>query len=46
MKYKDNRQGVVGVFNYGRVNPDANTTIVVKTGKDQKTFTIDFSDVK
>ena len=46
MKYKDNRQGVVGVFSYGRVNPDANTTIVVKTGKDQKTFTIDFSDVK
>ena len=46
MKYKDNRQGVVGVFNYGRVNPDANTTIVVKTRKVQKKYTIDFSDVK
>ena len=46
MKYKDNRQGVIGIFNYGRVNPDANTTIVVKTGKDQKKYTIDFSDVK
>ena len=46
MKYKDNRQGVVGVFSYGRVNPDANTTIVVRIGKDQKTYTIDFSNIK
>jgi len=46
MKYKDNRRGVVGVFQYEKINPRANTTIVVKTKKDEKKFKIDFSDVK
>lgn len=46
MKYKDKRQGVVGTFPYAKINPKANTTIIVKTRKDQKKYTIDFSDVK
>lgn len=46
MKYKDKRQGVVGAFLYDKINPKANTTIIVKTRKDQKKYTIDFSDVK
>lgn len=46
MKYKDKRQGVVGTFPYAKINPKANTTIIVKTREYQKKYTIDFSDVK
>lgn len=46
MKYKDKRQGIVGVFSYDKINPKANTTIVVKARNDERKFKIDFSDVK
>ncbi|UJS18956.1 MAG: hypothetical protein L3J17_07865 [Candidatus Jettenia sp.] len=46
MKYKDRRQSVVGIFPYDKINPNANTTILIKTRKDQKEYKIDFSDVK
>lgn len=46
MKYKDKRQGVVGIFRYDKINPRANTAIIVKTKKDEETYKIDFSDVK
>ncbi|TVL99260.1 MAG: hypothetical protein CV087_18730 [Candidatus Brocadia sp. WS118] len=46
MKYKDKRQGVIGIFSYDKINPKANTTIMVKTRNDEKKFNIDFSDVK
>lgn len=46
MKYKDKRQGVIGIFSYDKINPKANTTIVVKARNDERTFKIDFSDLK
>ncbi len=46
MKYKDNRQGIVGAFRYDKINPGANTTIIVKTKKSEEKYKIDFSDVK
>ncbi|GJQ22728.1 hypothetical protein BIY37_02745 [Candidatus Brocadia sapporoensis] len=46
MKYKDKRQGVIGIFSYDKINPKASTAIIVKAGNDEKKFKIDFSDVK
>lgn len=46
MKRKDNKQSIVGVFQQGRVDADANTTITIKTRNVQKKYKIDFSDVK
>lgn len=46
MKYKDRRQSIVGIFLYDRINPNADTTILIKTRNDQKEYKIDFSDVK
>lgn len=46
MKYKDKRQGIIGAFRYDKINPGANTAIVVKTKKSEETYKIDFSDVK
>lgn len=46
MKYKDKRQGVVGTFQYDKINPRANTAIIVKTKKSEEKYKIDFSDVK
>lgn len=46
MKYKDKRQGVIGTFRYDKINPGANTAIVVKTKKSEEKYKIDFSDVK
>ena len=46
MKRKDKLRGVVGTFQYEKVNPKASTAIIVKTRKVQKKYTIDFSDVK
>ncbi len=46
MKRKDNKQGIVGVFQQDRVDADASTTITVKTRNVQKKYKIDFSDVK
>lgn len=46
MKYKDKRQGIVGIFSYEKINPKANTTIVVKARNEERKFKIDFSDVK
>lgn len=46
MKYKDKRQGIIGVFSYDKINPKAGTSIMVKTRNDEKKFKIDFSDIK
>ena len=46
MKYKDKRQGIVGVFQCEKVNPNASTAIVVKTRKGEKKYKIDFSDIR
>ena len=46
MKYKDKRRGIVGTFQYEKINPRANTAIVVKTKKGENKYKIDFSDVK
>lgn len=46
MKRKDELRGIVGTFQYEKVNPKASTAIIVKTRKVQKKYTIDFSDVK
>ncbi|MBV6518248.1 MAG: hypothetical protein DCC43_05435 [Candidatus Brocadia sp.] len=46
MKYKDKRQGIIGIFSYEKINPKASTTILIKTRNDERKFTIDFSDVK
>lgn len=46
MKHKDNKQSVIGTFQDEKVNPNAQTTIVVKTKNSQKKYKIDFSDVK
>ncbi len=45
VKYKE-RQGVVGTFQSDKVDPGANTTIIVKMRNDSRKYTIDFSDVK
>ncbi len=46
MKYKDKRQGIIGVFSHDKINPKASTAIMVKTRNDEKKFKIDFSDIK
>jgi hypothetical protein len=46
MKYKDNRQSVIGVFQYEKVNPHASTTVEVKTWKSLKKYKINFSKIK
>lgn len=46
MKYKNNVQSVIGIFQEERVNPRANTTIMVKTRKGTKKYSVDFSDIK
>lgn len=46
MMYKDNKQSVVGTFQCSKINPRANTTILVKTKKSQRKYKIDFDDVK
>lgn len=46
MKYKDKRQGIIGTFRYDKINPRANTAIIVKTKKSEEKYKIDFSDVK
>ena len=46
MKRKDTLRGVVGTFQYEKVNPKASAAVIVKTRKVQKKYTIDFSDVK
>src|SRR3990172_8400897 len=46
MALKDKLRGVVGTFQYEKVNPKASAAVIVKTRKVQKKYTIDFSDVK
>ncbi len=46
MTYKGNKQSVVGSFQCTKINPKANTTILVKTKKGLKKYKIDFADVK
>ncbi len=46
MMYKDNKQSIVGSFQCSKINPNANTAILVKTRKSLRKYKIDFSDVK
>ncbi len=46
MRRKDTRQGVVGVFEYDRVDPKASATIMVNFNDRQKRYKIDFSRIK
>ena len=46
MRYKDARQGVVGVFAYDRVDPKSTTTIIIKFNDRQRKYKIDFSRIK
>ncbi|MEP9409839.1 MAG: hypothetical protein HRF42_00260 [Candidatus Brocadia sp.] len=46
MKYKNNRQGIVGTFRYDKIHPRASTSIIVKMKKSEEKYKIDFSDVK
>ncbi|MBI2472376.1 MAG: hypothetical protein HYV59_14230 [Planctomycetes bacterium] len=46
VKRKDYKQSIDGIFQYDKINPGANTTILVKTRKIQKKYKIDFSDIK
>ena len=46
MKYKDNRQSVIGVFLYEKVNPHASTAVEVKTRKSLRKYKINFSQIK
>lgn len=46
MKHKDNKQSVIGTFQYEKINLKAKTTIVVKTKNRQQKYSIDLSDVK
>lgn len=46
MKRKDYKQSIDATFMQDKINPRSNTTIVVKTRKDEKRYKIDFSDIK
>ena len=46
MKRKDYKQSIDGIFQHDKINPGANTTIIVRTRKDEKRYKIDFSDIK
>lgn len=46
MAYKDDRQSIVGHFQYEKIDPDATTKIYVKTSKEERKYKIDFSDIK
>ncbi|MCF6149620.1 MAG: hypothetical protein E3K37_13285 [Candidatus Kuenenia sp.] len=45
-KYKDNKQSIVGVFWYDKIDTDAKTAIIVKTKEQERKYKIDFSDIK
>lgn len=44
--HKDDKQSVIGVFRYDKVDTDAKTAVIVKTKGREKTYKIDFSDIK
>ena len=46
MKRKDYKQSIDGTFLHDKINPNANTTVIVRTRKDEKRYKIDFSDIK
>lgn len=46
MKRKDYKQSIDGTFLLDKINHKANTTIIVRTRKDEKRYKIDFSDIK
>ncbi len=46
MKYKDKGQGIIGSFQYEKIDPKASTTIIVTTKKTQKKYKINFSHIK
>jgi len=46
MKRKDYKQSIDGIYQLDRINHKANTTIIVKTRKDEKRYKVDFSDIK
>ncbi|MDE1888689.1 MAG: hypothetical protein KGJ87_01400 [Planctomycetota bacterium] len=46
MKHKDTRQGVVGVFEYDRVDINASTTVLIKFEDTEEKYKIHFSHIK
>lgn len=46
MKYKDKPRSLIGIFPYDKVNPKADTAVLVNTRNYQKKYTVDFSNIK
>ncbi|MBM4055914.1 MAG: hypothetical protein FJ264_14875 [Planctomycetes bacterium] len=45
-KHEDNKQSIVGVFRYDKVDTNEKTAIIIKTKEQERKYKVDFSDIK